>query len=243
MKPQYFGETAQIGALLEFQRVVLVPDVFEALMANPFWEKRFGERAQTFILQDLHYNLDFLVAAVRLSSPGSLTDYYLWQREMLVARGLCTRHLHETLDEMYQRLEVLLPQQADYLSPFIKASYAGFDYSQPACSALDAIETQVAGAATLRMYPDPLPENEKNRQRCTKDNRYYISYLLDAVAFSQLDQFVGTMTWIAGFLENYGVELDGFYADIGCLGLEIEQQLPEYADEFISLLKQLPNQG
>ncbi len=243
MKPQTFGESAQIGTLIELQRVVLVPDVFEALMANPFWEKRFGERAQTFILQDLHYNLDFLVAAVRLSSPGSLTDYFLWQREMLVARGLCTRHLHETLDEMFQRLVILLPQQADYLAPFIKASYAGFEYSQAGCSALDAIETRVAEAATLRMYPDPQPENEKKRQRCTKDNRFYISYLLDAVAFNQPEQFLAMMSWIAGFLENFGVEMDGFYADIGCLGLEIEQQLPEYADEFISMLKQLPDQG
>jgi len=241
MRPsQDFSEPSQIGILIETQRAVVIPQVQEILMANPFWEKRYGERGRKFILQDLHFNIDFLTAAVRLSSPASLSDYYRWQQEMLVARGLCTRHLRETQEETHSRLMELLPDHSEFLQPFFDASEAGLTYAQPDCLLLDKLELQIAEAVTGRIYSDPQPDNFLKRQRCTRDTRYYLSYLLDAVALDQPERFAEMMTWIADFLINLGIPASGFYASLGWLSVEIETRLPQQAHTFTSLLSQLP---
>ena len=238
--PLSFDETARLSTSIEAQRAEVVSETAAALLANPFWMRRFGERGRQFILQDLNYNFDFLTAAVRVASPTSLVNYYLWQREMLVARGLCTRHLHETQEETHRRLLERLPELGGPLKPFFEASRTGLGYSHPDCHALDAIELQVCEAATACMYPRPSAENLSQRRRCTQDNRYFLSYLLDAVAFNQPGYFLEMMAWIANFLTAFGVQTDDFYTDLDWLRREIEQQLPGEVEEFSALLRQLP---
>lgn len=226
----------QAADIVEARRLGAVEGAFEKIIANPFWRSRYGEKVDRIILRDLNYNVDYLVSALRLLNPGTLTYYFRWQRDLLSPRGMCTRHLLETQAALHSSLTADLPELGIPLAPYVLASASGLAYDLPACRDLDRLEASVAEAAAWRVYPQETEEAARKRQHCTIDNRYFLSYLMDAVAATAPARFASHMRWIFGFLEQMGIEPGSVAGSLRCLRAEIDTQLPEHAALFADVL-------
>jgi hypothetical protein len=226
----------QAAGLVEERRINAVESAFEKITANPFWHYRYGEKADRAILKDLNFNIDYLVSALRLLNPGTLTYYYRWQRDLLSPRGMCTRHLLETQAALHSSLTADLPELAIPLAPYVLASASGLAYDLPACRELHWQEDSTAEAAALCAVPQEAAESARLRANCAQHNRYFVSYLLDAVAASAPARLLTHLQWIAGFLEPLGIAPVSLQTILRCLRVEIEARLPAHAAPFIEVL-------
>ncbi len=226
----------QAADFLEELRTGAVESAFGKIMANPFWRCRYGENIDRIIRKDLNYDVDYLVSALRLLNPGTLTYFYRWQRDLFSPRGMCTRHLLETQAALHSSIMDALPELAVPLSPYILASASGLTYDLPACRELDRQEALAAESAARRMYPQETAEGARLRAHCTQNNRYFLSFLLDAVAVSAPARFLTHLQWTAGFLEPLGIEPGSLPALLRCLQSEIEERLPAHAAPFTEVL-------
>jgi hypothetical protein len=74
--------------------------VLKEMYADPFWEARFGARGRAHARADGDFHIRYIVAALESNDPGSFATYARWLRDLLVARGMCTRHIGETFDRL-----------------------------------------------------------------------------------------------------------------------------------------------
>lgn len=232
-----YEERRKINAALEAIRPQLVDAVLVDMYKNPFWNERFGERGIVRAREDVHYNLDFLIAAILMDHPGSLVDYYNWLQSVLVNRGMCTLHLRQTLDTTERHLVRLLPAEIwAKIESIVDAQAQGLAYQHPACRALAAVEAAVAEAATRRM-PVSHEGDPRKFQSCLQDNLFHLSYLQDAVSNDNPAIFEKYLAWIGQFLASFKVPAEDLDADLKILAEEIARCLaPEDASPFLKIL-------
>jgi hypothetical protein len=137
-------------AAIEAMRGQLVDGVLTDMYPNPFWDDRYGPRGRQLCEEDNHHHLNYLVAAIRTSSPESMALYCKWLQTVLVSRGMCTYHIRQNMERMEDHLRARLPEHWPVIETYHRAGYAGLDYEQPACQALAAVEGPIAVAPSER---------------------------------------------------------------------------------------------
>jgi hypothetical protein len=235
-----FTQRQQVIDAIEHVRPQIVEGLFEAIYQNPFWEARYGERGRIHTRKDINYHLNYLVSAIALDAPASLTEYYHWVQGLLAHRGMCSRHLQDTLDHLKLQMEQMLPEKYQgTINRFMQASYDGIYYDRPASRELHARVEQIAQATAVRVFSAPQRKqaSEKTRQACTRDTLYHLSYLADADHLQDAKIFRDYYAWVTEFLSTFGVRPESLAENMAALRVEIENALkPNLAAPFIKML-------
>lgn len=212
-------------------------EVVAAMMAefyqNPFWEARFGEKGRKHTQKDSNYNLRHLITAIAVDYPPSLSEHYRWLRGLLVYRGMCTRHVRETIDLIGRELSARMPDLWPDIALFHDASYAGLAYEHPLCQALEERESEITRAVTHRLlHPAPFQptggDSEQVRQIYLRETGYHLSYLIDAVQFGPQAPhlFMAYVTFMGNHLPTIGISKESFHQTLRIMGAEIDLALP-----------------
>lgn len=220
----------QICAALESKRNTLVDLVVLQLWANPFWEDRYGERGKRYFYDDAQHHVQALITAIQLDLPDALPQHYAWLREVLVHRGMCTRHLYQTLRVFDAQLEAVLPEYWSVIRPYAETTYAGLAYTDPLCLALAQVEEPLIARVMQRILTEKPAWAQRlgpgGKTLCRQDNLYHLSYLQDALAFQDPRIFTDYLTWISAFLEARRLTPQMLHLAMGYLAEEIEAALP-----------------
>ena len=178
----------------------------DAMYEDPFWEARFGPRGRRHADEDGDFHIGYLAEALRLGTKATFEGYAVWLREVLVTRGMCTRHLTEQFARLGAavRESGALPEAgAALVDAYLAAGSAALRY--PAGSPERALQdaepaaAERAAEALVRRYggTDALAG-------ASAEARDLLSYLADAVAFARDDLFVTHARWLNGFMAARG---------------------------------------
>jgi len=163
----------------------LAERVLAEMYADPFWAARFGDRGRRHARADGDFHMKYLAEALESNSVVVFENYARWLRELLVSRGMCSRHLAENFTRL-----------ADAIA------------AEPWEDRARAIEILHAGAAALRYTAGPAAELEAMRSTAhDAATDTLLSYLADALAFDQPSWFGAYTAFAATLCANLGAEL------------------------------------
>jgi len=215
---------------LEEKRLTLVETTVTQLWANPFWQDRFGERGKRYFYEDSNYHIDTLITVIHMDSPQFLTQHYAWLRGVLVHRGMCSRHLLQTLTVFDEQVAAQLPTFWDSIRAYAATAYDGLVYADPACQILAQAEERLAVQVTQRILQEKpawaLRLGTRGEALCYEDVRYHLSFLQDALGFQEPQIFTDYLAWISGFLEARRLTPQMLHLSLSYLAQEIEQSMP-----------------
>ena len=230
----------EIISAIERVRSLIVERLVEQMYTDPFWEERYGNLGKMHARQDVNYHLDNLVTAIRAEMLSSPVNYYRYLQNVLVHRGISTRHIRQTLDLLKILLEQALPDEWTEIVSYLDAGYKGLEYEHSACQTLSEIEEQIAQAATNRLTP--LDERSSSlddwKQARFQEMLIHLSYLLDAVEKELPQIFEDHARWSLSFYPTQGVAPEIIWREWSLLLEEIRSRLnPEEVHPFQELLE------
>lgn len=229
----------EIISAIEQVRSLIAERLIDQMYMDPFWEQRYGKLGKMHARQDVNYHLDNLVTAIRVEMLSSPVNYYHYLQNVLVHRGISTRHICQTLGQLKTLLQETLPDEWLEIEPYLDAGYKGLAYERPACLSLSEKEEQVAQAAANQLTP---PDEETSSQDDWRKARYlemlfHLSYLQDAVEKGIPQIFEDHVRWSLAYFPSQGVGLDIIRSEWSLLVKEIQSGLnPEEAIPFQELL-------
>ena len=95
---------------------------------HPDWRTRFGSRAVTHGVQDAHYHIAFLAAALETGDAASFAAYARWTAGVLAARGMASTFLAENLAQVRDAVGARLDaDRAAVLAPYFSAALAALE--------------------------------------------------------------------------------------------------------------------
>lgn len=188
----------------------LTQRVLGEMYANPFWKERFGDRGEHHANRDGDYHLKYLREALQVADTQLFTSYATWLREVLVSRGMCSRHLAENFDRLATAIDEEAWDGRSVAVEILRAGAAALTYRTGEPGALDARRTEIASAAANQLYAahPEWPSDDNARRRCVDDLEYHLSYVADAIAFSQPDRLNEYVRFISAFLGRRNVPRD-----------------------------------
>lgn len=205
--------------LLDAHAAELSERVHGEMIQDPFWQARYGDRANTNMRQDSVFHLRYLREALVAGSAEVLENYTRWLQDLLLARGMCSLHIAENYDRLAraitERWSPLAPPAVDLLAAAKKAlSPAG-----GAAALVDRDADEIASTASALQH------------ETWSHIRHLASYLVDALAFHQPERFAAHARWLDGFLGG-----DRVAALLESLAGAIERHAPEAHLEVRALL-------
>jgi hypothetical protein len=90
----------ELASRVEAMAPQLASASLDYMPRDPFWEDRYGERGRRFASEDAAFHLRYLRDALSSGSQSVLDAYGRWLRDVLVPRGMCTRHLQEHFEHL-----------------------------------------------------------------------------------------------------------------------------------------------
>ena len=224
---------------IEQVRSLIAERLVEQMYTDPFWGERYGELGKMHAREDVNYHLDNLVTAIRMEMLSSPVNYYHYLQNVLVHRGISTRHIRQTLDQMKGLLEEILPDEWSKIEPYLDAGYDGLAYKHPACQNLSEQEEQIAQAAANKLPPpDEVASSQETwRQARYREMLFHLSYLQDAVEKGSTQIFEDHARWSLSYYPAQGISQEIVRAEWSLLLDEIQSRLNiEEARPFHELL-------
>jgi hypothetical protein len=150
---------------------------------DPFWEDRYGERGRRFANEDAAFHLRYLRDALEAGSQSVLDTYGRWLRDVLVTRGMCTRHLQEHFEHLAAALDRELgdarPGEA------MRRAAAALRYEHADAAAVQDAAPEIG--ARLGRSPD---------HHSGWDPLYLTHYIADAVARDDAATLRAHLAWV-----------------------------------------------
>ena len=192
--------------LIEIQsaRVRILERMLADLYHNPFWDARFGEKGRIYAVQDSGYHIDYLLTAIKANDPQVYGAYWAWFRPLMVQRGICTRHLVDTLTSLGQHLIAEVAQDDRLLAVYLGAARQALDYDLPACRELAALENQIVKDVLVRAGPFS-PQNPSHPSTET-EILYVLSYLQDGAISENPEILKNYLHWGSAQPSGMGVQ-------------------------------------
>jgi len=159
--------------------------VLAEMYADPFWAARFGERGRHHARNDGELHLKYLAEALDSNSVTVFSSYAHWLRELLVSRGMCSRHLAENFTLLADAIEAEPWSDRARAIEILRAGADSLRYTTGPAAALEALRA---------VTPDPPADT-------------LLSYLADALAFDQPGWFAGYIAFAATLRPSLGAEL------------------------------------
>ncbi|HUS14539.1 MAG TPA: hypothetical protein VM536_05915 [Chloroflexia bacterium] len=227
---------AAIGAHQE----VLARAIVDRVYRNPFWDARYGAAGRARSFDDSVHNLDQLAAVLRLGLPAEVGYYYRWLRDVLVLRGMTTRHMLDCLETMRAVLADGLPAaEAALAGNWLRVGEAALVYDHPFAQAVYAAAEPITAGAVERLAERARAADRDSSASATREQQdlgYHLSYLTDALVLGRPDLFTAYATWVTGFLVQVGASAAGLRAGLLALEAEIAAHVPPFAGEVHALI-------
>jgi hypothetical protein len=224
-------QVRQLSEALENARQEIVTGVVAELAANPYWADRFGDRGLQFIQQDCQAHMDTLISSIQIDQPGFMPKHYKWLQGVLVHRGLCSRHLYETISAFDRQISEKLPGFWSSIHPFQLPAYAGLAYEASVCRALAHQEEHIAARAAQRICSENLEWTLRlgvqGEALCLRENRYYLSFLQDALGWQNPQLFTDYLAWFSSYKEARRIMPQMLNHALAYQAEEIKRLLPE----------------
>jgi hypothetical protein len=191
-------------ARIEAAADALTDRVLAEMYEDPFWNARYGERAQTHGRQDGLFHIKYLREAIRANDPSVIEHYARWLQQLLTTRGMCTRHLDENFERLARAIGDTIPDSAP------------------------AVAMLAAARAALR-YPDgPARRLQDATARLAAGDHDLLTdyaYAADSLALNQPAVFANHVAWTADFVERRGGSRAQFDARIATLRETVKREL------------------
>ncbi|ADO68099.1 hypothetical protein [Stigmatella aurantiaca] len=182
---------------LEARAPELASSSVEWMYADPFWRARYGEeRARRFGNEDALFHVRYLIQALQERRPSVMEGYAAWLRPLLVARGMCTRHL----DQHFAGLQAALAASGFGLdSPaqaYVQAGRTALRYPEGLARSLQDATPALARTLLQTLTPElPLSIHP----RLEEEALLQLSYLADAVGTGRPELFAQHASWYRAF--------------------------------------------
>jgi MerR family transcriptional regulator, light-induced transcriptional regulator len=99
---------------------------------HPALDDRYGLQGRIRRVEDAEYHLSYLAESIAVSTPALFTDYMIWARTMLEARGIPAQDLAVNLEIMREVLVNSLPKRvAGVAARTINTALRGLRHSAP----------------------------------------------------------------------------------------------------------------
>ena len=156
---------------------------------DPFWEDRYGERGRRFAGEDAAYHLRYLRDALRAGSQTVLDAYGRWLRDVLVPRGMCTRHLQQHFEQLAAALDATIGDARPGQAMRRAAAALRYESAEPAAvqDAAPEVASRVGRASDGHSGWDPL---------------FLTHYVADAVARNDPASLRAHVAWARGAYET-----------------------------------------
>ena len=175
------GGNASLAALVEAAASGLVATSLAYMPRDPFWEERYGERGRRFASEDGAFHLKYLCEALRSGSQSVLDTYALWLRDVLVPRGMCTRHLQQHFEHLASALDQLVRNPLP--GAMMRRAAEALFYSD----ATAAVSVQRAASRVAR--------GEASDGHSAWDPEFLTHYIADAVAKDNPATLAAHLAW------------------------------------------------
>ena len=166
--------------------------VLGEMYRDPFWQARFGERAERHGRKDGRYHIDYLIQALQADDSVIMWNYARWLQQVLTSRGMATHHLDENFELLAAAIRTEGWPDAAAATAMLDTAREALRYSDGPQRALqEAADRLAAAAAEAMQSPHSVP-----------DLRSHIDYIADAIALRQPELFAKHATWLAGFVAS-----------------------------------------
>lgn len=185
----------QVETLTQRLAELSVQDIYD----DPFWFARYGEeRARRFGGEDAVFHVRYLVQALEAQDVGVMERYARWLQGLLVARGMCSRHLarhfHGLQDALVREGLGTPPDALRY----VRAAETALEWPEgPARELREAAPKLVADAVRELAHRGSLTPGQETR--LSEELHLQLSYLMDALGTKRPGLFVEHVRWYADF--------------------------------------------
>lgn len=214
--------------------------VLDEMYANPFWQERFGDRGRRHAGQDGTSHIQYVVEALVAADARVFIEYARWLRGVLVARGMCSRHLADNFDRLASAIDQEPWPDRMRAVGILRAGTEALLHTSGDAGAIDAVRGSLASETAALLYalhPDWLDRSgDLGRTRCLDDLEYHLSYLADALASAERERFVAHIVFVAGFLGRHGVPIGHLRESLVTLHGVVRSRLPATTGTTFSLL-------
>ena len=169
------------------------------LYEDPFWHARYGEeRARRFGGEDALFHVRYLVQALDARDVGVMERYARWLQGLLVARGMCSRHLARHFHGLHDALVREGLGEPPEALRYVRAAETALDWPEgPARDVREATPTLVAQAVRELANRGALTPGQETR--LGEELHLQLSYLMDALGAKRPGLFVEHVCWYADF--------------------------------------------
>ncbi|MGE0546100.1 MAG: hypothetical protein AB7O24_00230 [Kofleriaceae bacterium] len=193
----------------------LTERVLGEMYEDPFWSERFGDRGRRHATQDGDFHIRYLVEALASNDDEVFTKYARWLREVLVPRGMCSRHLAEN----YERLATAIDQEAwadrARAVAILRAGARALLHVDGDAAAIDANRGDLAQAAASSLSaPGDAGQLEQ-----------HLSYLADSLWQGNRALFASYIAFTSQSMQRRQLPLQLLRAHLEALSNVIETQL------------------
>jgi hypothetical protein len=199
--------------------------VLHEMYQNPFWQERFGERAQKHGRQDGLYHIKYLTEALTVGEPFVIEQYARWLQQLLTTRGMCTRHI----DENFARLATAIAETVDDAEPavaMLTAARKALLYPVGAARMLQDRAHVIAQQAATQLYAQHPEWPQAQRARCADDLEYHLSYAADALQLKTPTVFTSYLAFTGDFLAKRNIPREHLYESVVVLRQLVTTELP-----------------
>jgi hypothetical protein len=176
---------------------------------DSFWSERFGDKGRRHANEDSDFHLRYLTRALVAGDAGVLERYALWLREVLAARGMCTRHLDENFRLLSQEIDSQgWPARQEAVRMLVQARAAlryGAGEAGDAQRSGERVAREVVQLYRARFPQDWKRDDARGALGLEDDAANWVSYVADALAFGKPDTLVRHAAWFGEHLRRHGV--------------------------------------
>lgn len=186
--------------------------VLGEMYKNPFWQERFGERANRHGRQDGRFHIDYLMQAVGSDDVAVFENYARWLQQVLTSRGMSSKHLAENFERLGRAISDERWADGAIAVKVLDAGVSALRYRTGAAREVQE-HARVIVVATAEVLYVRHPEWQERwgaagRVRCIDDIDYHVSYGADALALELPNVFIDYARWMADFLARRNMPRD-----------------------------------
>lgn len=153
--------------------------VMDEMYRDPFWMERYGERGRGHSDTDNDFHVKYIVSAIEADDPSLFVTYGRWLRDLLVARGMCSRHLADNFELLADAIAEETWEKREVAITILRGGSAGLRHTAGDAATIES-QRDVWGASLAEDRAD-----------------HVLSYLADALATRQRTALDGYIDHLA----------------------------------------------
>jgi hypothetical protein len=182
--------------LLRSEGARLSARVIDDMFQDPFWIERFGERGRNHSHTDGRYHISYLIEALTAGDATLFATYARWLRDLLVARGMCSRHLEDNFLRLGAAITAEHWDGGEHAVAVLHQGAAALRRTEGAAAVIDHARAPVAAAAAAASPTTTADEMA-----------VLLSYLADSLAAGGPERLLGYVDHLRRVGRDVGLDV------------------------------------